>query len=111
MVTITGPAARSPINATISGTPMKPVLGKAATRAPKAASFRPMPAATDHHTVADTISSAHTMYSPSHTGLTSCANGVLAPKRNSMQGSAKKSTKMLSPVMADSGSTRWRAAT
>jgi hypothetical protein len=40
---ITGPAAGSPKRATRSGTPMKPALGNAATRAPKAASFNPTP--------------------------------------------------------------------
>jgi hypothetical protein len=42
MVTMAGPARCAPSSATSSGTPMKPVLGKAATRAPKAASFQPM---------------------------------------------------------------------
>ena len=41
MVRIAGPAAAGPSSATSSGTPMKPVLGKAATSAPKAASFQP----------------------------------------------------------------------
>ncbi len=40
MVLIIGPATCGPISATSSGTPMKPVFGKAATSAPKAASFR-----------------------------------------------------------------------
>jgi hypothetical protein len=35
-----GPAAPAPSSATSSGTPMKPVLGKAATSAPKDASFQ-----------------------------------------------------------------------
>ena len=42
MVTMAGPAALAPNSATSSGTPMKPVLGKAPTNAPKAASFQPM---------------------------------------------------------------------
>ena len=42
MVTMIGPAARGPSRATSSGTPMKPVLGNAATSAPKEASFQPM---------------------------------------------------------------------
>ena len=42
MVTIAGPAARAPSKATSKGTPMKPVFGKAATSAPKDASFQPM---------------------------------------------------------------------
>ena len=40
----------------------------------------------------------------------SCAIGVLAPKRYSMHGSAKYSTKVLSPGMAASGSSTRRAA-
>ncbi|EWS52585.1 hypothetical protein X551_04627 [Methylibium sp. T29] len=39
-VTITGPAAAAPISAVIIGMPMKPLFGKAATSAPKAASLR-----------------------------------------------------------------------
>ena len=42
IVTMAGPAAWAPSSATSSGTPMKPVLGNAATKAPKAASFQPM---------------------------------------------------------------------
>ena len=42
MVAIAGPAAAAPSKATSSGTPMKPVFGKAATSAPNAASFQPM---------------------------------------------------------------------
>jgi hypothetical protein len=42
-VTMAGPAACGPIKATSKGTPMKPGLGKAATSAPKAASFQPRP--------------------------------------------------------------------
>ena len=41
MVRITVPALPAPSSATSSGTPMKPELGKAATRAPNAASFQP----------------------------------------------------------------------
>ena len=40
IVTMAGPAACAPSKATSSGTPMKPVLGKAATKAPKEASFQ-----------------------------------------------------------------------
>ena len=43
MVVTTGPAAPSPKSATSRGTPMKPVLGKAATSAPNAAFFRSTP--------------------------------------------------------------------
>jgi hypothetical protein len=42
MTTITVPTAAGPSKAAISGTPMKPELGNAATSAPKAASFQPM---------------------------------------------------------------------
>ena len=41
MVTMAGPAAVGPNRATSKGTPMKPVFGNAATRAPNAASFQP----------------------------------------------------------------------
>ena len=40
MVTMAGPAACGPNKATNKGTPMNPVLGKAATKAPKDASFQ-----------------------------------------------------------------------
>ena len=43
MVCTTGPAAPAPSNAAMSGTPMKPVLGKVVTRAPKAESFQFQP--------------------------------------------------------------------
>lgn len=59
MVTMAGPALCAPSNATKSGTPMKPVLGKAATRAPKAASFQPMRALRVRATAAPTMTSAH----------------------------------------------------
>ncbi len=42
MVTMAGPAASGPSKATNKGTPMNPVLGKAATSAPKEASFQRM---------------------------------------------------------------------
>ncbi|MEY3428304.1 MAG: hypothetical protein RIS60_1656 [Pseudomonadota bacterium] len=49
MVTMAGPAAadpskatKDPSKATNKGTPMKPVLGNAPTKAPKAPSFQPM---------------------------------------------------------------------
>jgi len=41
MVMIAVPAAFAPKSATNKGTPMKPVLGKAATNAPNDASFQP----------------------------------------------------------------------
>ena len=64
-VLMTGPAAASPSNATNSGTPMKPVLGKAATKAPKAEFFRSMPKRSSSffkvaEMVTNTITIAHT---------------------------------------------------
>ncbi len=56
---MTGPALRSPISATSSGTPMKPVLGNAVTSAPKAASFQPIDPRRVSAMVAPTTSSAH----------------------------------------------------
>ncbi len=59
IVRIAGPATCAPSSATSSGTPMKPVFGKAATSAPKAASFQPMRGPRVASTVPATISSAH----------------------------------------------------
>ena len=89
---------------------MKPEFGKAATSAPKDASFRCTRSSSVTATVKKTITSAHTTYTSSTAGLSSCSSGVFMPKRNSMHGSAKYSTKALSPGMALSGITRWRAA-
>jgi hypothetical protein len=110
MVTMMGPAARGPSRATSSGTPMKPVFGKAATSAPKAPSFQPMRAFRLIVTVKATITSAHSNQVKNTPASSNCAIGVVAPKRYSMQGSAKNSTKPLSPAIASSGSMRWRAA-
>ena len=55
--------------------------------------------------VKNTIISAAARYTASTVGLSSSSKGVLAPKRNSMQGSAKYRTKVLSPGIALSGST------
>ena len=60
MVLTTGPPAALPSRATISGTPMKPVLGNAATSAPKAASFMPTRSDSVVATVKKTINSAET---------------------------------------------------
>ena len=109
MVRMAGPAACAPSSATSSGTPMKPVLGKAATSAPKAASFQPMRARVSA-TMPPTITRAHSTYTPATTGSSSCPMGVLEPKRNSMHGSAKNSTKAFSPGMAGCGSVPLRAA-
>ena len=57
---IIGPAACAPSSATSSGTPMKPVLGKAATSAPKEASFQAMRPLRVSITVKTTINNAHT---------------------------------------------------
>ena len=54
---------------------------------------------------ANTISSAHSRYTSSSAGFSSSRIGVFMPKRNSMHGSAKYSTKAFSPGMALSGST------
>ena len=110
MVLITGPAAAGPSSVASSGTPMKPELGKAATSAPKAASFRFTRAERVNQTVPNTTSSAASVYTPSTTGLSSSPSGVVRPKRNSMAGSAKYRTKALRPGIALSGSTFWRAA-
>jgi hypothetical protein len=110
MVRIAGPAACAPSSATSSGTPMKPVLGKAATSAPKDASFQRMRSFMLDFTVPATISNAHANQVRSATGSSSCAMGVLAPKRYSRHGSAKKSTNVLRPAMASNGSMRRRAA-
>ena len=89
---------------------MKPVFGKAATSAPKAASFIGTLADSVMAIVKATIVKALHRYTMSTTGFNNCASGVFRPKRNSRQGSAKYRTKALRPGMADSGSTRWRAA-
>ena len=90
---------------------MKPVLGKAATRAPKEALFQSMRWLTVTATVKDTMISAHSRYTPITAGSSSCRIGVVEPKRYNMQGSAKYSTKVLSPGMAACGSTPRRVAT
>ena len=59
MVRIAGPAACAPSKATSSGTPMKPVLGNAATRAPNDASFHPMRELRLVQTTKITVTSAH----------------------------------------------------
>ena len=59
MVTMVGPAAEGPSKATNSGTPMKPVLGKAATSAPKEASFQRMRSLRLTDTLKATIRLAH----------------------------------------------------
>ena len=56
--TITGPTLRGPSRAASNGTPMKPVLGNAATKAPKEASFQPMRSLNDTTTANPTITSA-----------------------------------------------------
>ncbi len=56
--TITVPTLCGPSNVARSGTPMKPVLGKATTSAPKAASFQPRPRRLESATTSATSSSA-----------------------------------------------------
>jgi hypothetical protein len=108
MQPISGPATFSPSRPMSSGKPMKPEFGKAATRAPKAASFIETPGPSGERRsvsaiVNPTISSALPPQMAISTGSISCAKGMLAPKRNSMQGKAKNSTKPFRPGMADSG--------
>ena len=110
MVQIAGPAAAGPSSATSNGTPMKPVLGNAATSAPKAASLSRSAGPSVTAMVKPTITKAHSRYTPPIARLNICATAVLAPKRNSRQGRAKNSTKAFSPGMADSGSIRRCAA-
>jgi len=59
IVTIAGPAAACPSRATSSGTPMKPVLGNAATSAPSEASFQRTRALRLTATLKATMTSAH----------------------------------------------------
>ena len=110
MVTMIGPAARGPSRATSSGTPMKPVLGNAATSAPNEASFQPMRGFRLVATAKPTMISAQSSQVKNTLASSNWAIGVVAPKRYSMHGSAKNSTKPLSPAIASSGSMRWRAA-
>ena len=110
-VVIIGPAAAGPSIATISGTPMKPEFGNAATSAPNAAFFRSTLGPSVTAMVKNTISSADAAYTASATGSSKVASGSPAPKRNSMHGSAKNSTYTLRPGIALSGSIWRRAAT
>ena len=89
MVTMAGPAAAAPNKATNKGTPMKPVLGKAPTKAPKAASFQPMRGLKVTATTKATMTKAQNRYMKNAPASNNCAIGVLAPKRNNMQGKAK----------------------
>ena len=111
MLMMSGEAACAPRMATSSGTPMKPVFGKAATSAPKAASFHPIRALGLRVTVRHTTISAHTPQTPATPASVNCPIGAPAPNRNSMHGSAKYRTKTLSPGMAASGNAPLRAAT
>ena len=58
IVAIAGPAAAAPSSAVSSGTPMNPVLGNAATKAPSDASFQPITPRLVIKTVAVTMVSA-----------------------------------------------------
>ena len=108
---IAGPAAAGPSRATSSGTPMKPVFGKADTSAPKAASFQRIRSFRLQRRVTATISSAQGSHTATTEGSNRRATGMLAPKRYSMQGKAKYNTKALSPPMDSIGSQRRFAAT
>ena len=107
---IIGPAACAPRIATSSGTPMKPVFGNAATNAPKAPSFQPTRALRVNITTPATTTSAPRPQTSATLPSSNCPMGVPAPKRSSMQGSAKYSTKALRPGIASSGRIRARAA-
>ena len=109
-VAMTGPAPASPNSARMSGTPMKPELGNAATKAPMAASGQPAPRARACQAAAAMTTAPHNSHSAATAGSNRRWGGVLLPNRNSMHGSAKYSTKMFSPGTASSGSRRARAA-
>jgi len=111
IVRITVPAADGPSSATISGTPMKPELGNAATSAPSEASFQRIRSLSEMTIAKATTVSPHSRYSAAARTSSSCAIGVVEPKRNNMHGSAKYRTKPFSPGMASSGNSRRRAAT
>ena len=89
---------------------MKPVLGQTTVSAPSAASFIGTASERVSAIVANTRAVAAISVMTMTTGLMICATGSDAPKRNSMHGSAKYSTKMLRPGIAASGSRRARPA-
>jgi len=89
---------------------MKPELGKAVTRAPKAASFQPKPPARLARTAPATMIKPQGNQTAATAGSNRRATGVAAPNRNNMQGKAKYSTKALRPPIASRGSNRVRAA-
>jgi hypothetical protein len=96
-VQITGPAAAGPSSATSSGTPMKPVLGNAATSAPKAASFRPMRAFSDTAMVKPTTTSAHSTYTASTPGFSNSSTGVFMPKRTACRAARSTARRRSAP--------------
>ena len=106
---IAGAAARWPSRPTSSGTPMKPELGKAATSAPKAASFQPTAPRRVSPTASATIASAQPSHRPNTAGSNMRAIGVAAAKRNSRHGSAKYRTNRFSAGIDSSGSQPRRA--
>ena len=111
--TIAGPAALAPSSATSRGTPIKPVFGKAATSAPKEASFQFFRGRSHSRvtaTASATINTAQSMYTPMRLALSNWLIGVLDPNRYNMQGNAKYSTKVLSPGIACCESHPRRAA-
>ena len=94
--------------------PMKPVFGKAATSAPKAASrrftARPAPPARASAAVSRHHCEGGGGVDAEERRVQQPRRGFWAPKRNSMQGSAKNSTKTFRPGIAASGSARSRPA-
>ena len=90
---------------------MKPVLGNAATKAPKDASFQRIRPFRLMAMLNATSTSAQNKYVKNTPASSSCAMGVSAPKRNNMQGKAKNNTKPFRPGMAAKGKNRHLAAT
>jgi hypothetical protein len=88
MVTMAGPAAAVPNKATNKGTPMKPVLGNAPTKAPKAASFQPMRLLSVTATTKATMTKAQNKYMKNAPASKICAMGVKASRWVTIHGFA-----------------------
>ena len=81
IVSITGPATPAPNNAASSGTPMKPVFEKVATKAPKAPLFQPMRPRRVTAITPPTIVTAPNPQTISTGTSNNSDTGVRAPKR------------------------------
>ena len=99
MQTMIGPAAPAPSSATSKGTPMKPVFGKVATKAPKDASFQRIREFKLRAMAKATITSAQASQVKNTPALSNCTSGVVDPNRYSMHGSAKNSTNPFKPAI------------